>query len=221
MKSTRLSVLLVVWLVFLCAPALSIELGLFGHFDMNTSITGAAIGLWIVGYLAQFGVFMWLMNVAGSQNFLWWFAASLLPWAIDWTLPVSPLFGLLWFPLAIGMAVWIGAGARSDESFRERAVHATGVVLEVIQPAFNVVINNVYIKRKVRLRVERADRTPRYEGVLNGLFMLGEIPSVGDRLALLVDPQNPQRIKSDDAASSTDGAPAAPAYGTAKKKILG
>jgi hypothetical protein len=44
---------------------------------------------------------------------------------------------------------------------------------------------------------------PAYEGILKGLFMLGEIPSVGDRLALRVDPANPQHFDYDKASTST------------------
>jgi multidrug resistance efflux pump len=47
------------------------------------------------------------------------------------------------------------------------------------------------------------------------LFMLGEIPSVGDRLALRVDPANPQHFDYDkastEAATSTSNAQAASA----------
>jgi hypothetical protein len=61
----------------------------------------------------------------------------------------------------------------------------------------NVVINNVYIRRRLRLRIQRQDGSPAYEGILKGLFMLGEIPSVGDRLALRIDPANPQHFDYD------------------------
>ncbi|HEY6251879.1 MAG TPA: SHOCT domain-containing protein [Candidatus Angelobacter sp.] len=194
------------------APGLLVELGAFGRIDMNSAIPGTLALLWVVGYLLQFAVFMWIMNIVAEQKVLWWFVASLLPWAVDWTLPVSPLFFLLWFPITLAVAGWIVLVARRAESFQEHGIRATGVVLEVLKPWMNVVINNVYIKRKVRLRIEREDRTPAYEGVLNGLFMLGEIPSAGDRLPLLVDPTNPQRFEYD---KGTDPEPAAPVRSTA------
>lgn len=179
---------------------------MFGPADMNTSISGAMISSWIVGYLAQFAIFMWMMNIVGEQKVLWWFIASLLPWGIDWTAPVSPFFLLLWFPVVIAIAGWIALVVRSADAFRQRAVHAAGLVLEVLRPRMNVIINNVYIKRKVRLRIEREDGVPAYEGILNGLFMLGEIPSPGDTIPLLVDPLKPQRFEYDKEGSTTSAA---------------
>jgi hypothetical protein len=75
----------------------------------------------------------------------------------------------------------------------------------------NVVMNNVYIRRRLRLRIQRQDGTPAYEGILKGFFMLGEIPSVGDRLALRVDPANPQHFDYDKASTGTATAQAASA----------
>ena len=43
----------------------------------------------IVGYLAQFFVFMWIMDLVPEQKILWWFIASMLPWIVDWTVPSS------------------------------------------------------------------------------------------------------------------------------------
>lgn len=211
MKTRKLYTLLAVWCVFMIGPGTLVALGVFGRFDMNSNITGMVIFSWIAGYLAQLAVFMWTMNVVGEQRVLWWIPVSLMPWAIDWTLPVSPLFALLWFPATIALAGWIAFVGQREESLQGHGIRATGVVLEVLKPLMNVVINNVYIKRKVRLRIEREDGTPAYEGILNGLFMLGEIPSVGDRIPLVVDPAKPQRFEYDKGASSTQPAHASSA----------
>src|ERR1700682_1665125 len=160
MKMRHLYTLLVVWCALLIAPAMLVELAVFGRIDMNSSIPGIVVLPWIVGYLAQLAVFIWIMNIVGKQKVLWWLLASLLPWAIDWTLPVSPLFALLWVPITIALAAWIALVAQRDESLQEQGIRATGVVLEVLKPLMNVVINNVYIKRKVRLRIEREDGVP-------------------------------------------------------------
>src|SRR5215469_9474918 len=56
MKMRKIYTLVVLWDICLIAPALLVESGLFGPFDMNTNITGSVIGLWIVGYLVKFGV---------------------------------------------------------------------------------------------------------------------------------------------------------------------
>lgn len=204
----KLYTLLILWCAFMIAPGVLEVSGLFGPLDTHTDITGGLIFLWILGYLTQFGMFMWIMNIVGEQKILWWFGASLLPWAIDWTVPVSPLFFLAWLPVTIAVAGWIVLVVRGAESFRQRGVRASGVVLEVFEPRMNVVINNVYIKRKVRLRIEREDGVPAYEGVLNGTFMLGEIPSVGDRIPLLVDPAKPQRFEYDKEERPASAAPA-------------
>ena len=195
----KINSLLIAWCILLLAP------GLFEAFG-NVTLNGTLASVWIVGYLAQFGVFMWIMNLVAEQKVLWWFAASLLPWAVDWTVPTSPWFLLLCAAVAIATAFWIGQSTGSARSLQQQGIRATGVVLEVLKPWMNVVINNVYIRRRLRLRVQRQDGSPAYEGILKGLFMLGEIPSVGDHLALRVDPANPQHFDYDKA--STDAATA-------------
>ena len=204
MSINRLYTFLVAWCLLVIAPGVIVELGAFGQITAYTIIPNSLILLWFVGYLAQFGVFMWIMRIVGKQNAVWWFAASLLPLAIDYVLPVSPLFWFAWLPMIVGLAGWIGLAARRAESLQQHGIRATGVVLEVLKPLMNVVVNNVYIKRKVRVRIERYG-APAYEGVLNGLFMLGEIPSPGDRIPLLVDPANPQRFEYDKEERSTGG----------------
>ncbi len=229
MNMRRLYTLLVIWVVLLTGPANLVALGVFGHVDAHTSISGRLALCWVLGYLAQFGVFMWIMKIVDNQEvlwrtLLWWFSASLLPWALDWT-PLGSLLSPVWYAAAIGLACWIAFAARQAESFKERAVHATGMVLEVLKPMMNVVINNVYIKRKVRLRIERADGAPAYEATWNGLFMLGEIPSPGDRIPIIIDPANPQRVdydedKSDDTnAASTARAQRSAAAATGRGSI--
>ena len=127
--------------------------------------------LWIVGYLAQFGVFMWIMNLVGEQKVLWWFIASLLPWVVDWSVPSSPWFLLLGAAVAIATAFWIGQSTLRAQSLQQRGIRATGVVLEVLKPWMNVVINNVYIRRRLRLRIQRQDGIARlrrhFEGTLH------------------------------------------------------
>jgi len=200
----KLYSVLTVWCVLLLAP------GVFEAFG-NVTLNGTLATVWIVGYLAQFGVFMWIMNLVGEQKVLWWFIASLLPWAVDWSVPSSPWFLLLCAAVAIAAAFWIGQSTGSARSLQQQGIRATGVVLEVLKPWMNVVINNVYIRRRLRLRILRQDGSPAYEGILKGLFMLGEIPSVGDHLALRVDPANPQHFDYDNASTATAQAASAAA----------
>src|SRR5215471_13280379 len=134
MKLRRLYTLLIVWSIFLMLPGVLMELGALGRIDMNSSIPGSLTLLWVVGYLAQFAIFLWIMNIVPEQKILWWFVASLLPWAIDWTLPVSTWFILLWVPITMSVMYWIAAVARRAESLQQHGIRATGVVLEVFKP---------------------------------------------------------------------------------------
>ncbi|HYL98524.1 MAG TPA: SHOCT domain-containing protein [Blastocatellia bacterium] len=205
----RLYAVLAAWCFLLVLPGLLSVLGVFGPVNYPYNVTGPLIASWVVGYLAQFGLFMWIMKIAAKQanlsvglQMLLWFMASLLPWAVDWSVPTSPLFGLLWLPLLVGAAALIARSIGQEQSLREHGIRALGVVLEVLEPGMNVVVNGVYIKRKVRFRVEREDGVPPYEAILDELFMLGEIPSAGDSFPLLVDPAKPKRIEFDKTAGS-------------------
>ena len=202
---SKINSLLIAWCILLLAP------GIFEAFG-NVTLNGMLATVWIVGYLVQFGVFMWIMNLVAEQKVLWWFVASLVPWAVDWTVPSSTWFLLLWAAVAIASAAWIGSVSSRAQALQQRGIRATATVLEVFKPWMNVVVNNVYIRRRLRLRIQRQDGAPPYEGIFKGLFMLGEIPSVGDRLALRVDPANPQHFDYDKA--STDTTTAATAHTT-------
>src|SRR5215467_4677351 len=144
MKMRRLNILLVLWVILLTGPATLVLLGGFGHVDAHKSISGGLSLAWILGYLAQLGIFMWIMSMIDQsvlwRTLVWWFSACLLPWALDWT-PASPLL-LLWYTVAIALAFWIALVARGAQSFEQHAVRATGTVLEVLKPWMNVVINN-------------------------------------------------------------------------------
>ncbi len=171
-------------------------LSVFGRFGLHDSPPNAVIFLWIFGYLVQFGVFFWAMGISGQMKITAWFVASLLPWVVDWTVPVSAWFLLPEFLLAALVAYWVGSAAGRSESLRQNGVPAVGVVLEVKNPIMNVVINNVYLRRKMRIRVERKDGTPPYEASWKGLFMIGNLPSPGDQFELRVDPANPMHFES-------------------------
>jgi hypothetical protein len=196
--------LLATWTILAVAPALLVTFGVFSapvHAD--TALTGGAAGAWVAGWLLQFAAFFWLMSLAAKQNFLWWFIASGATWVADWTIGTSPVLVVVWPAVFIATAVWIGLSQSSYESLEERGIRANGVVLQVFNPLMNVVINGVYIKRKLRLRIERSDGVAAYEANYNGLFMLGEIPSVGDAIPLLVDPANPQHFQYNEKTLSS------------------
>jgi hypothetical protein len=73
----------------------------------------------------------------------------------------------------------------------------------------NVVINNIYVRRTLRVRVVREDGVPPYETRYRGLFEMGTVPDAGDTFAVVVDPGRPQRI----APTTGSGAAPAPAPG--------
>jgi len=206
MKTQRLQLLLAAWVALVIIPGV---IAVVEGTTADSDITGKIFFWWIGGYLAQFFVFMVIMRmVHKNTTFLPWVIASLLPWLVDWTLPVSWLFLAPWILLAAGTAWWILTSADREEELRTHGIPAVATVLKVIEPRFfNMVINGVYIKRKLRLQIVRNDGTPPYEAVLHGTFMLGEIPDEGSRLNLRVDPKNPHRfatVSGDTDSGSTD-----------------
>lgn len=194
MNLPRLYALLALWTVLLLTPAILMLAGLFGPIQSKIPITSTIILLWIGCYLAQFFLFLWIMANVGEQNILWKMATSLIPWAIDWTLPLSWNYALLWGPLLALIIAWVVAVAHRKESLLKHGIRAVGTVIEVMKPWTNVIINKVYIRRNLRLCIEREDGELPYEGVFKGLFLLGEIPSPGDKIRLLVDFKNPLRF---------------------------
>ena len=175
MRKGRLSLLLFLWCLLVVAPGVLTLVGVFGPFETPRQSSQALAALWVGGYLSQFAVFLWISKVTKNQNFFTWFAASLLPWGFDWILPVHPLYGIPLFAILIGTAYWIAAKAARKAALVENGVRATGVVLEVFKPWMNVIVNKVYIRRKMRLRIERRDGATPYEALFRGLFMLGWI----------------------------------------------
>jgi hypothetical protein len=60
--------------------------------DVDTDdLPGYVVLTWVGGYLLQFGVFMLpMMKTQRANNFVGRLIASLVPWAADWSAPVSP-----------------------------------------------------------------------------------------------------------------------------------
>lgn len=197
------AVLLAGWVVAVVLPGLVAATA----WDIDTDSTnlGGPFGVWIVGYLVQLGLFMTASRRTKKNNVLAWIVASLLPWVCDWTTVPARWAAAPCAVVAILVAWRMYRSTASSEHLVQSGVPATGTVLEVVKPKLmNVVINNVYIMRKLRLRIERADGVTPYEAVLKGTFMLGEIPNVGDTMSLRVDPHNPKHFET------VDGAPSAP-----------
>ena len=65
-------------------------------------------------------------------------------------------------------ATWLYRTLARGDALQRHGIPAVGVVLEVEKAAMNVVVNNVYILRKVRLRIGRSDGAPTLRGEVPG-----------------------------------------------------
>jgi hypothetical protein len=207
--------LLVAWCVLVVAPAF-IAVAAFAHADADDPIGGWIFAIWIIGYLAQLGVFMAVSRKSKGNSVLGWLIASLAPWAADWSAPVAPWAPILVLVVVAAYAGWFYSTLQRSSDLQQHGIPATGTVLEVKKPLMNMVINNVYIRRTMRLRIERSDGAATYEAKYAGTFMFGNIPSPGDIFNLRVDPKNPNHFETTDGSQSVPGAgawaasPAAP-----------
>lgn len=207
MNKPLIAGLLATWCLLVMLPAWVVYFA-FRGVDADTPIIGPIIAIWLVGYLLQLGTFMAATRKASRNGIGGWFLASSMPFVADWTVPVAP-----WSPIAAGAVVaaysaFFYSRLERSDSLQHNGIPATGTVLEVKKPLMNVVINSVYIRRTLRLRVERADGAPPYETKYSSTFMLGEIPHPGDVFNLRVDPRNPRHLETTDGAS--DPAPQYP-----------
>jgi hypothetical protein len=197
MNKPLVASLLVAWCIFVVAPGWIVYL-VFRGTDEDTAVVGPAFAIWIVGYLIQFGLFMALSRKSKGNSIVGWLLASTMPFAVDWTVPVAP-----WSPAAVAFvvgayAVWFYYSLARSDDLQHNGIRAIGTVLEVKQPIMNMVINSVYIRRTMTLRIERADGAPPYEARYSGTFMLGEIPGPGAVFTLRVDPKNPRHFETVD-----------------------
>jgi hypothetical protein len=204
MKLRTVALLLTLWCVLVIAPALVASMVWGADYD---EAPGYAVLTWIVGYLLQFGVFtvLALKTRQAANNFIGWLIASLAPWVADWSVPVSLWWLLPCAALVIGYSWWLYRSVARSRSLQRDGVSARGVVVKVVKPMMNVVVNNVYIRRTLLLRVERADGVAPYEAKYKGLFMIGNIPDEGSVIRLRVDPADPRHFEAvtdDDGDSS-------------------
>ena len=151
--------------------------------------------LWGVGYLAQMLLFIAIASITGTTQMWPWLVASVLPWIINLTAPDNPMY-LSAFFVAVGVfAAWIYLRSTATDRLLHDGVEGTGTVIEVIEPkAVTAVVNNGYVRRSIRLSVERPDKKKTYEAVLRDLFKVEELPKPGDKIALRIDPEDATRI---------------------------
>jgi hypothetical protein len=202
-KLRTVGLLLALWCVLVIGPALVVTI-MWG--TQTDEPPGYVVLAWIVGYLLQFGVFTVLaLKTQRANNFIGWLIASLAPWAADWSAPVSLWWLVPCAMLVIGYAWWLYRSVARSRSLQRDGVPARGVVVKVVKPMMNVVVNNVYIRRTLLLRIERTDGVAPYEAKYKGLFMIGNIPDEGSVIRLRVDPADPryfEPVTDDDGDSS-------------------
>ena len=158
MNKPLIAGLLTAWCLLVVAPALLVSV-VFPDTSTGADIGGSVVIIWIVGYLMQIGVFMIAARKATSNAIGGWFLASSMPFVADWSVPVAP-----WSPIAIvavvgAYSVWLYSRIERRDNLQHNGIPAIGTVLEVKKPIMNVVMNNVYIRRTLTLRVQRSDGT--------------------------------------------------------------
>jgi hypothetical protein len=195
MRLRTAALLLATWCVLVVAPSL-IVLAVFTGADPDSAIAGPIFAIWIVGYLLQFGVFMAVARHADGCSIPGWLLAALLPWVADWSAPVARWAPFLCGIIAVAYACWFYSRLARSDDLQQNGIPATGTVLEVKQPLMNMIVNSVYLRRTMRLRIQRSDGVAPYEADYSGTFMLGEIPSPGAVFTLRVDPANPKHFET-------------------------
>jgi hypothetical protein len=76
-----------------------------------------------------------------GANMVGWFVGSLLPWVACWSAPVSLWWLVPCGAVAIGYAFWLYRSVARSDRLQHQGIPARGVVLEVVRPLMNVVIN--------------------------------------------------------------------------------
>ena len=193
MMSRTIAALAALWLALIIVPALVAAqlLPVAG----DTAHKGWAVGIWVAGYVAQFLVFR-AMSRRSPRPVGWgWLVASTVPWAADWTAPLSWWGVAVCAAIVIGYAAWLVVAVYRVDRLRGGGLRGSAVVLEVIRPTFNVVVNKDSARRALRVSVESGYSTTPYETRLTATFTFGDIPEAGDRLAVLIDPADPRHVE--------------------------
>lgn len=189
-----IAVLSALWCVLVVVPAL-VAAHLLAE-ATQTSHKGWVLGVWVIGYIAQFVVFLQISRRSPRPVTVGWLIASTVPWAADWAAPVSGWAVVGCGAIMAGYAIWLVAAVQRVDRLRTAGTPAWAEVLDVTRPALNVVVTKDSARRSMLVRVEPSSGASPYETRMTGTFALGEIPETGDRLAVLVDPVDPQHIEA-------------------------
>jgi hypothetical protein len=151
--------------------------------------------VWGLGFFAALALFVVIAKMTQTTDLWPWLVASVLPWVVNLSAPDNPMY-IPVLVVAVGVfAAWIYLRSSATDRLLHDGVEGTGTVIEVIEPkAINAVVNNGYVRRSVRLTVERPDKPNSYEAVLRDLFKVEELPKPGDKIALRIDPEDAKRV---------------------------
>ena len=151
--------------------------------------------VWGLGFFAALALFVVVAKMTQTTDMWPWLVASVMPWVVNLSVPDNPIY-IPVYVVAVGVfAAWIFLRSSATDRLLHDGLDGTGTVIEVIEPkAINAVVNNGYVRRSVRLTVERADKTKTYEAVLRDLFKVEELPSPGDKIPLRIDPEDAKRV---------------------------
>ena len=183
------------WWAVVVLPGVLTLAGVFGYLGAATEIGGALTGVWIGCFCAQIALLYFAAHVLGHVRQWWFVVASMLPWAVNWAAPYGLGWGLLWIAIAGLAAAAMSWFAIRSINLDERGTVVTATVKKVLKNHMNVVINNVYIRRRVLLDIPGPQG--HYEAVLPMLCEIGTSPDAGDTYRRRVDPKNPKHFALD------------------------
>lgn len=109
----------------------------------------------------------------------------------------------LWVPVVVGYAYWLERSHDHTDRVLRSGVRGTATVLAVVHHQFQTVVNNAYIRRKLRLSV-RTEKGETFETTMTGTFAFGSEPSPGETFAVRIDPAHPKRVVVDDHTMDDD-----------------
>ena len=181
----RLLKLLVGWCAAVLLPGIAI---------INQPVMLAYV-VWGLGFFVALALFVVIAKMTQTTDLWPWLVASVVPWVVNLSAPNNPMY-IPVLVVAVGVfAAWIYLRSSATDRLLHDGVEGTGTVIEVIEPkAINAVVNNGYVRRSVRLTVERPDKTKAYEAVLRDLFKVEELPKPGDKIPLRIDPEDAKRV---------------------------
>jgi hypothetical protein len=181
------------WCVLAIVPAL--VAGYVLESGPGGSAIGWLAGIWIVGYICQFVLFVMLGRRAPVGTGFGRVLAAFVPWLADGVAPVSPWLVVPFAAIVIGYAVWLTKAVYRVDVLRRDGMWATGVVVQAIRPRLNVVLKNDKTRRTMRVHVIHPDGRSPYEARFDGVYTVGEIPEPGDRLTIRIDPTRPTHVE--------------------------